>query len=124
MLNTSPNYHEEAGEFLKDRRDKKLTTRVNPDIQLLYYVKEDLSLTKKKIEKIEKAGEELNNKIAKVNKTLDGIGEVMKQCVRILSNIAAPRIFNYHLQMSQGPYMAYLNEPAIYEQGKRQSEKW
>ena len=44
MLNTSPNYREEAGEFLKDRRDKKLTTRVNPEIQLLHYVKEDLSL--------------------------------------------------------------------------------
>ena len=53
---------------------------------------------------MEKADEELNNNIAKVSKTLDGIDEVMKQCVGIFSNIAAPHIYNYHPQMLQGPY--------------------
>ena len=72
---------------------------------------------------MEKANEELNNNITKVSKTLDGIGEVMKQCVGILSNIAAPHMYNYHLQMPQGPYMTYLNESAINEQGTRQNEK-
>ena len=48
---------------------------------------------------MEKANEELNNNIAKVNKTLDGIGEVMKQCEGNLSNFAAPHMYNYHPQM-------------------------
>ena len=71
-------YLEQAGEFLKDRRDKKHTTRVGPDTQLLQCAKEDLNLIGKMIEKMEIADEELNNNIAKVSKTLDGIGEVMK----------------------------------------------
>ena len=104
-------YREQAGEFLKDRRDKKLTARVVPDTQLLHCAKEDLNLKRKIIEKIEKAEEELNSNIAKVSKTLEGIGEVMKQCVGILSNIVAPRIYNYHSQMSSN------------EQGARQNEK-
>ena len=58
-----------------------------------------------------------------VSKTLDGIGEVMKQCVRILSNIAVPHVYNYHPQMPQCPYMTYLNELAINEQGARPNEK-
>ena len=116
-------HREQAGEFLRDRRDKKLTTRVGPGTQLFQWAKEDLNLKRKMIEKMEKADEELNNNITKVSKTLDGIGEVMKQCVGILSNIAAPHMYNYHLQMPQGPYMTYLNESAINEQGTRQNEK-
>ena len=111
-------HRQQAGEFLRDRRNKKLTARVGPDTQLLQCAKEDLNLKRKMIEKMEKADEELNNNIAKVSKTLDGIGEVMKQCVGILSNIAAPHIYNYHPQMPQGLYMTYLNE-----QGTRQNEK-
>ena len=92
-------YRKQVGEFLKDRRDKNLTTRVDPDTQLLQCAKEDLNLKRKMIEKMEKANEELNNNIAKVNKTLDGIGEVMKQCEGNLSNFAAPHMYNYHPQM-------------------------
>ena len=51
---------------------------------------------------MEKADEELNSNIAKVNKTLDEIGKVMKKCAGILSNIVAPRMYNYHRQMPQG----------------------
>lgn len=39
-------YHEQAGEFLKDHRDKKFTTRVGPNTQLLQCAKEDLNLKK------------------------------------------------------------------------------
>ena len=92
-------YRKHTGQFLKDRRDKKLTTSVGPDTQLLQFAKEDLTLKIKMIEKMEKADEKLNNNIAKVNKTLDGIGEIMKQCVGILSNAAAPHMYNYHRQM-------------------------
>ena len=93
------NHPKQAAEFLKDCCDKKITTSVGPDTQLLQYAKEDLNLKRKMIEKMEKANEELNNNIAKVNKTLDGIGEVMKQCEGNLSNFAAPHMYNYHPQM-------------------------
>ena len=43
-----------------------------------------------------KADEELNNNIAEVSKTLDGIDKVMKQWIEILSNIAALRMYSYH----------------------------
>ena len=47
----------------------------------------------------------------------------MKQWVRILSNIAATRMYNYHPQIPQGPYMTYLNETAKNELGTRLNEK-
>ena len=111
-------YRKHTGEFLKDPREEKLTTRVGADTQLLQCAKEDLTLNKKMIEKMEKASEELNNNIANVNKTLYGICEIMKQYVRILSNICSTT----HVQLSSAN-APYLNEPAINEQGTRQNEK-
>ena len=40
---------------------------------------------------------------AKVNKTLDGISEVMKQCVGILSNIVVSSIHSYYPPIPQSP---------------------
>ena len=74
------------------------------------------------IDKLEKANEKLNYNIAKVSKTLDGISDVVKQCVGILSNIAAQRMSYYHQKMPQGSYMKLLKEPVIHEQGTRQKE--
>ena len=48
-------HREQAGEFLRDRCDKKLTTRVHLDTQLLQCAKEDLNLKRKMIEKMEKS---------------------------------------------------------------------
>ena len=42
-------YREQAGEFLKDRRDIKLTTYVGPDTQLLQCAKEDLNCKRRMI---------------------------------------------------------------------------
>ena len=43
-----------------------------------------------------KADEKVNSNIAEVSKTLHGIDKVMKQCIEILSNIAALRMYSYH----------------------------
>ena len=40
-------YGEHTGEFLKDPREEKLTTRVGADTQLLQCAKKDLTLNKK-----------------------------------------------------------------------------
>lgn len=50
---------------------------------------------------MEKSDEKLNCNIAKVGKTLDGIREVMRKGVEVLSNISARRTAYYHQQMSQ-----------------------
>ena len=47
----------------------------------------------------------------------------MKSCIGTLTNIATPRVSNYHLQMRQGPYITYLNALATNEQGARQNKK-
>ena len=59
-------YHEQAGEFLEDRRVKKLTTCVGPDAQLLLCAKEDLNLKRKMIENMEKADEDLNQALPRL----------------------------------------------------------
>ena len=66
---------------------------------------------------------DLCNNIKKVSRTLNRIGEVMKPCIGTLTNIATPRISNYHLQMRQDPYITYLNALATNEQGARQNKK-
>ena len=50
---------------------------------------------------MEKSDEKLYCNIAKVSKTLDGIREVIRKCVEVLSNISARRTAYYHQQMSQ-----------------------
>ena len=47
----------------------------------------------------------------------------MKSCIGTLTNIATPRVSNYHLQMRQRPYITYLNALATNEPGARQNNK-
>ena len=46
---------------------------------------------------------------SKVSKTLNGMGEMMKQSGGILANISRPQVASYSRQMPQGPHMNLLN---------------
>ena len=70
-----------------------------------------------------KADEKVNSNIAEVSKTLHGIDKVMKQCIEILSNIAALHMYSYHQQILQDSFITYLNEPTINKQGTKQNKK-
>ena len=53
-------------EGLKNKRDKKLSSKLSMDTQLLNISKEELSLKRKFVEQLEKSGEDFNLGINKV----------------------------------------------------------
>ena len=71
-INTSD--RERPNEFLKNKRGKKLSTRLGNDEEMLNIAKEDMILKKKLISQFEKSDEELNASISKIGKTMESIG--------------------------------------------------
>ena len=64
------NRHKKVEEGLKNRRDKKLSSKLSMDAQLLNISKEDLSLKRKLVEQLEKSEEEFNSGMNKVFKSV------------------------------------------------------
>ena len=60
-------------EGLKGRRDKKLSSKLNSEAQLINLSKEELNLKRKMIENFEKSDIEYNTGLQKVLKTMDNI---------------------------------------------------
>ena len=58
---------EKVSEMLKNRKDKKVTSRIRTDNQLLQLTREDIACKKQMLEKIEKSYNELRNKLANLN---------------------------------------------------------
>ena len=54
------NHRKNVEEGLKNRRDKKLSSKLSMDTQLLNISKEDLSLKRKLVEQLEKSEEDFN----------------------------------------------------------------
>ena len=71
---------ERVNEILKYVREKKFSTGLGNDQQMLNIAKEDILLKRKLISQFEKSVEELNTSISKISKTMKSIGNAMQQC--------------------------------------------
>ena len=78
------NDRERANEFLKNRREKKLSTRLGNDEQMLNIAKEYMLLKRKLISQFEK---KLNASISKISKTMKSVGNAMQQCVGMMGGL-------------------------------------
>ena len=91
-------------ELLKNRKDKKLCSKTGSGTQMLNIAKEELSLKRKLVEKLDKSDEEFRASMEKVNKTMENIGNAIQQSVGILSQLVRPQ--QYYPNPSQQPYFA------------------
>ena len=64
--------------------EKKLSTRLGNDEQMLNIAKEDMLLKGKLISQFEKSDEKLNVNISKISKTMESIGNAMQKYVGIM----------------------------------------
>ena len=103
------NDRERANEFLKNRREKKLSTRLGNDEQMLNIAKEDMLLKRKLISQFEKSDEELNASISKISETMESIGNAMQQCVRIMGGL---------MMQHSSPYKYFMKNQNIQSNAK------
>ena len=82
------NCRKKVEEGLKNRRDKKLSSKLSMDTQLLNISKEELSLKRKLVEQLEKSEEEFNSGMNKVFKSMENISSCIQQTVGILAHLA------------------------------------
>ena len=85
-------------EGLKNKRDKKLSSKLSMDTQLLNISKEELSHKRKLVEQLEKSEEESNSGMNKVFKSMENISSCIQQTVGILSHLVNQQQTPYQQQ--------------------------
>ena len=60
--------------MLKNRKDKKMTSRISADNQLLQLMGKDITCKKEILEKMEKSDNKLHNELANLNQVMSNIG--------------------------------------------------
>ena len=73
--------------FLKDRKDAKMTKKLNCETQMLNCTKEDLGLKRKIAVSMEKSDTEMSQAMTKVNKTMESIGDSIKHGFALMAEI-------------------------------------
>ena len=81
------NCRKKVEEGLKNRRGKKLSSKLSMDT-LLNISKEELSLKRKLVEQLEKSEEDFNSGMNKVFKSMENISSCIQQTVGILAHLA------------------------------------
>ena len=89
-------------EGLKSRRDKKLSSKLSMNTQLLNISKEELPLKRKLVEQLEKSEEEFNWGMNKVCKSMENISSCIQQTVGILAHL---------VNQQQTPYQQQYRPP-------------
>lgn len=74
-------------ELLKNRKDNKMTNKLSCETQMLNCAKDDLNLKRKMAENMEKSDTELSETIKKVNKTMESIGQSIKEGFSLMAEI-------------------------------------
>ena len=96
------NCRKKVEERLKNRHDKKLSSKLSMDTQLLNISKEELSLKRKLVEQLEKSEEEFNSGMNKVFKSMENISSCIQQTVGILAHL---------VNQQQTPYQQQYRPP-------------
>ena len=76
---------EAVKQMLKNRKDKKMTSKISNDDQLLQLTREDIAFKKELLEKIDKSDKEFKSELASLNHTMSNIGTAIQQSVGILA---------------------------------------
>ena len=82
-----PKQIEKVSEMLKNCKDKKMTSWISSDNQLLQLTREDIAFKKKMLEKMEKSDNELRTELANLNQVMSNIGFSIQQSVGILGQL-------------------------------------
>ena len=84
--------------WLKNRRGKKLSSKLSMDTQLLNISKEELPLKRKFVEQLVKPEEEFNLGMNKVFMSMENISSCIQQTVTILAHLVNKQQASYQQQ--------------------------
>ena len=114
---------QEVTNMLRNRKDKKMATKLSADSQLLQISRDDLSFKKELLEKINESDKEFKASFNELNRTMATIGSAIQQSVGILGQMVGgvpnqagivppqtyryPQTYQYHqVYQSQSPYQS------------------
>ena len=86
---------EKIASFLKDERERKMTPRLSAEAQHLSFMKEEVTLKRKMLEKMDAMDQELLKQSNKMAKTMESIATAMTGCMQIMQTM---------VQKQQQPY--------------------
>ena len=66
-------------QMLKNGKDKKMTSKISNDDQLLLLTREDTAFKKELLEKIDKSDKKIKNELASLNHTKSNIGTAINK---------------------------------------------
>ena len=92
------NRRKKVEEGPKNRRDKKLSSKLSMDTQLLNISKEELPLKRKFVEQLVKPEEEFNLGMNKVFMSMENISSCIQQTVTILAHLVNKQQASYQQQ--------------------------
>ena len=85
VVKSAEERREAVKQMLKNRKDKKMTSKISNDDQLLQLTREDIAFKKELLEKIDKSDKEFKSELASLNHTMSNIGTAIQQSVGILA---------------------------------------
>ena len=104
-------------EGLKNRLDKKLSSKLSMDTQLLNISKEELSHKRKLVEQLEKSEEESNSGMNKVFKSMENISSCIQQTVGILAHLVNQQQTPYQQQCWSSFTPPSFNQQSVLQYG-------
>jgi len=97
----------EVTNMLKNRKDKKMASKLSVDAQLLQISRDDLTFKKELLEKIDQSDKEFRVGFTELNKTMSNIGTAIQQSVGILSQLVTQGIPNHAHMITPQPYQMH-----------------
>ena len=108
------NRRKKVEEGFKNRREKKSSSKLSMDTQLLNISKEELPLKRKLVEQLEKSEEKFNSDFNKAFKSMKNISSCIQQAVGILAHLVNQQ------QAPQQQYRSPFSPPSFNHQSVRQ----
>ena len=99
--------------MLRGRKDKKLTSKISEEGQLLQLAREDMVIKKQILERMDKSDKEFKNTIDSMNATLTNIGTSIQQSVGLLSQMLQPIQHGY---MTSGNHYQEILNTSVHSQ--------
>lgn len=118
LLKETTERRKNVTDMLKNRKDKKMSSKLSIDSQMLQLARDDLVFKKDLLQKMEQNDKDFKDGFSELNKTMLGIGAAIQQSVGILGQLVNQGMSNREIvnqpHIAQHPPFQQRYQSAIY----------
>ena len=107
-------WRESITDFLNKRKDLRLAAKTHLEKEKLNYTEQDIQLKRKLIERMDKSGQEFQENLKRIGRTMENIAHSVQQSVGLLAEILRSRTQpNFYCNSNMLPSLRgfqYLNQ--------------